>query len=146
MFALEPRYSSQHSSMGALNEFKTMVKALHQAGIEVILDVVFNHTAESEKYFPTFSQRGIDDETYYWQDAQGHYHNWTGCGNTLNLSQPITRRWVLDCLCYWVEACHVDGFRFDLGSVLGREGEGALTHKHNYLPIFKQNLAYKAAN
>ncbi|EJS91085.1 Glgx, partial [Pasteurella multocida subsp. multocida str. Anand1_cattle] len=72
----------------------------------------------------TFSQRGIDDETYYWQDAQGHYHNWTGCGNTLNLSQPITRRWVLDCLCYWVEACHVDGFRFDLGSVLGREGEG----------------------
>ncbi|HDR1315172.1 glycogen debranching protein GlgX [Pasteurella multocida] len=124
MFALEPRYSAQYSSMGALHEFKTMVKALHQAGIEVILDVVFNHTAESEKYFPTFSQRGIDDETYYWQDAQGHYHNWTGCGNTLNLSQPITRRWVLDCLCYWVEACHVDGFRFDLGSVLGREGEG----------------------
>ncbi|MGC6359247.1 glycogen debranching protein GlgX [Bisgaard Taxon 45] len=124
MFAVESNYSTQQSSMSALNEFKMMVKALHQAGIEVILDMVFNHTAESEKHFPTFSQRGIDDETYYWQDTQGHYYNWTGCGNTLNLSHPMTRRWVIDCLCYWVEACHVDGFRFDLGTVLGREGEG----------------------
>ena len=79
-----------------------MVKALHQADIEVILDVVFNHTAESEKTFPTFCQRGIDDKTYYWQSEHGDYLNWTGCGNMLNLSNDVTRKWVLDCLRYWV--------------------------------------------
>ena len=98
-----------------------MVKALHQAGIEVILDVVFNHTAESEKTFPTFCQRGIDDKTYYWQNEHGDYTNWTGCGNMLNLANDVTRKWVLDCLRYWVTECHVDGFRFDLATVLGRE-------------------------
>lgn len=122
MFAVEPKYAQDPHQ--ALSEFKQMVKALHQAGIEVILDVVFNHSAESEKYFPTFSQRGIDDRTYYWQTPTGQYYNWTGCGNTLNLSKPITRCWVVDCLRYWVEECHIDGFRFDLGSILGREGEG----------------------
>ncbi|TYA36393.1 glycogen debranching protein GlgX [Aggregatibacter actinomycetemcomitans] len=121
MFAVEPKYCSQANMANPLNEFKHMVKALHEAGIEVILDVVFNHTAESEKYFPTFSQRGIDDETYYWQTPQDEYLNWTGCGNMLNLSNHITRRWVVDCLRYWVEECHVDGFRFDLATALGRE-------------------------
>ncbi|WP_109077512.1 glycogen debranching protein GlgX [Aggregatibacter kilianii] len=121
MFAVEPKYCSQANIENPLNEFKSLVKALHKAGIEVILDVVFNHTAESEKQFPTFSQRGIDDETYYWQDQQGHYLNWTGCGNMLNLSNDVTRRWVVDCLRYWVEECHVDGFRFDLATALGRE-------------------------
>ena len=119
MFALEPSYSADQKQ--PLNEFKSMVKALHQAGIEVILDVVFNHTAESEKSFPTFCQRGIDDKTYYWQNEHGDYLNWTGCGNMLNLANDVTRKWVLDCLRYWVTECHVDGFRFDLATVLGRE-------------------------
>lgn len=119
MFALEPSYAAD--SKQPLHEFKNMVKALHQAGIEVILDVVFNHTAESEKAFPTFSQRGIDDKTYYWQNEQGDYINWTGCGNMLNLANDVTRKWLLDCLRYWVTECHVDGFRFDLATVLGRE-------------------------
>lgn len=121
MFAVEPKYCSEVNRENPLYEFKSMVKALHEAGIEVILDVVFNHTAESEKTFPTFSLRGIDDRTYYWQNEQGEYINWTGCGNMLNLANDITRKWVVDCLCYWVEECHVDGFRFDLGTVLGRE-------------------------
>ena len=121
MFAVEPKYCSEANHGNPLYEFKSMVKALHEAGIEVILDVVFNHTAESEKPFPTFSQRGIDDRTYYWQNEQGEYLNWTGCGNMLNLANDITRKWVVDCLRYWVEECHVDGFRFDLGTVLGRE-------------------------
>ena len=121
MFAVEPKYCSEANHGNPLYEFKSMVKALHEAGIEVILDVVFNHTAESEKPFPTFSQRGIDDRTYYWQNEQGEYINWTGCGNMLNLANDITRKWVVDCLRYWVEECHVDGFRFDLGTVLGRE-------------------------
>ena len=119
MFALEPSYAAD--SQQPLHEFKNMVKALHQAGIEVILDMVFNHTAESEKAFPTFSQRGIDDKTYYWQNEQGDYINWTGCGNMLNLANDVTRKWLLDCLRYWVTECHVDGFRFDLATVLGRE-------------------------
>lgn len=119
MFALEPSYAADQKQ--PLNEFKNMVKALHQAGIEVILDVVFNHTAESEKTFPTFCQRGIDDKTYYWQNEHGDYTNWTGCGNMLNLANDVTRKWVLDCLRYWVTECHVDGFRFDLATVLGRE-------------------------
>ncbi|EGV05077.1 glycogen debranching enzyme GlgX [Haemophilus pittmaniae HK 85] len=119
MFALEPSYAAD--SKQPLHEFKNMVKALHQAGIEVILDVVFNHTAESEKAFPAFSQRGIDDKTYYWQNEQGDYINWTGCGNMLNLANDVTRKWLLDCLRYWVTECHVDGFRFDLATVLGRE-------------------------
>lgn len=119
MFALEPSYAADQNQ--PLNEFKSMVKALHQAGIEVILDVVFNHTAESEKTFPTFCQRGIDDKTYYWQNEHGDYTNWTGCGNMLNLANDVTRKWVLDCLRYWVTECHVDGFRFDLATVLGRE-------------------------
>lgn len=121
MFAVEPEYWSKQMGSTPISEFKAMVKALHAAGIEVILDVVFNHTAESEKTFPTFSQRGIDDRTYYWQTEDGHYLNWTGCGNMLNLSHKMTRAWVIDCLRYWVEECHVDGFRFDLGAVLGRE-------------------------
>ena len=119
MFALEPSYAADQKQ--PLNEFKSMVKALHQAGIEVILDVVFNHTAESEKTFPTFCQRGIDDKTYYWQNEHGDYLNWTGCGNMLNLANDVTRKWVLDCLRYWVTECHIDGFRFDLATVLGRE-------------------------
>ena len=118
MFAAEPKYASTDNPLA---EFKAMVKAFHAAGIEVILDVVFNHSAESEQHFPTFCQRGIDDQTYYWRNDNGHYINWTGCGNMLNLSSDVGRKWVVDCLRYWAEQCHVDGFRFDLASVLGRD-------------------------
>ena len=118
MFAVEPKYAATNNPLA---EFKAMVKAFHKAGIEVILDVVFNHSAESEQTYPTFCQRGIDDQTYYWRNDQGRYINWTGCGNMLNLSSDVGRTWVVDCLCYWAEECHVDGFRFDLASVLGRD-------------------------
>ncbi len=118
MFAMEPKYAATNNPLA---EFKAMVKAFHNAGIEVILDVVFNHSAESEQTYPTFCQRGIDDQTYYWRNDQGRYINWTGCGNMLNLSSDVGRKWVIDCLRYWAEHCHVDGFRFDLASVLGRD-------------------------
>ena len=118
MFAVEPKYATTNNPLA---EFKSMVKAFHKAGIEVILDVVFNHSAESEQTYPTFCQRGIDDQTYYWRNDQGRYINWTGCGNMLNLSSDVGRKWVVDCLRYWAEQCHVDGFRFDLASVLGRD-------------------------
>ncbi|WP_118867199.1 glycogen debranching protein GlgX [Haemophilus haemolyticus] len=118
MFAVEPKYAATNNPLA---EFKAMVKAFHKAGIEVILDVVFNHSAESEQTYPTFCQRGIDDQTYYWRNDQGRYINWTGCGNMLNLSSDVGRKWVVDCLRYWAEQCHVDGFRFDLASLLGRD-------------------------
>lgn len=118
MFAVEPKYAATNNPLA---EFKAMVKSFHNAGIEVILDVVFNHSAESEQTYPTFCQRGIDDQTYYWRNDQGRYINWTGCGNMLNLSSDVGRKWVVDCLRYWAEQCHVDGFRFDLASVLGRD-------------------------
>lgn len=118
-FAINPKLAANKND--PLSEFKQLVKTLHKAGIEVIMDVVFNHTAEAGKDGPLLSQRGIDNPAYYWLTENGDYHNWTGCGNTLNVSSNlIVLRWVIDCLCYWVKECHVDGFRFDLGGVLGR--------------------------
>ena len=108
-----------------VSEFKELVKALHTAGISVILDVVFNHTAEGDRRGPTISFRGIDNQTYYMLDADGSYANYTGCGNTLNCNHPVVRNFVLDCLRYWVSEYHIDGFRFDLASVLGRDPSGA---------------------
>lgn len=105
-------------------EFKQMVKALHVAGISVILDVVFNHTAEGDERGPTISFRGIDNQTYYMLNTDGSYANYTGCGNTLNCNHPVVRSFVLDCLHYWVSEFHIDGFRFDLASVLGRDPTG----------------------
>ncbi|MEH2921892.1 glycogen debranching protein GlgX [Samsonia erythrinae] len=108
------------TSDDALNEFRDAVKALHRAGIEVILDVVFNHSAELDVEGPTLCQRGIDNRSYYWLNENGEYHNWTGCGNVLRLNHPAVIDWVMDCLRFWREVCHVDGFRFDLATVLGR--------------------------
>jgi isoamylase len=106
----------------AVGEFKTMVKALHEAGIEVILDVVFNHTAEGNELGPVLSLKGIDNSVYYRLMAdKRHYENLTGCGNTVNCEHPQVRALIVDCLKYWVEEMHVDGFRFDLATVLGRE-------------------------
>jgi glycogen operon protein len=102
-----------------------MVKALHRAGIEVILDVVFNHTAEGNEHGPTLSFRGIDNPTYYILEHGGlWYSNYTGCGNTLNANHPVVRRMIVDSLRYWVQEMHVDGFRFDLASILTRDSSG----------------------
>lgn len=103
-----------------INEFKYMVKTLHQAGIEVILDVVYNHTAEGGKDDLMLCQRGIDNQNYYWLTENGEYQNWTGCGNALNLTHPMTCQWAIDSLIYWVKEFHIDGFRFDLATTLGR--------------------------
>ncbi len=107
----------------ALDEFRDAIKALHKAGIEVILDIVLNHSAELDLDGPLFSLRGIDNRSYYWIREDGDYHNWTGCGNTLNLSHPAVVDYASACLRYWVETCHVDGFRFDLAAVMGRTPE-----------------------
>ncbi|MFP8400728.1 glycogen debranching protein GlgX [Raoultella ornithinolytica] len=121
MYALDPRYASEPAR--ALDEFRDAVKTLHAAGIEVILDVVLNHSAEIDLEGPTFSLRGIDNRNYYWIREDGDYYNWTGCGNTLNLSQPDVVEYARQCLRFWVDECHVDGFRFDLASVMGRTPE-----------------------
>ena len=124
-FAPHQAYSSQQDPLGAVNEFRDMVKALHRAGIEVILDVVFNHTAEGNENGPTLCFRGIDNPTYYMLENGGlWYANYTGCGNTLNANHPIVRRMIVDSLRYWVEEMHVDGFRFDLASILSRDSTG----------------------
>ena len=127
-FAPHQAYSSRQDPLGPIDEFRDMVKALHRAGIEVILDVVFNHTAEGGDGGPTLSFRGIDNVTYYILERdRARYANYTGTGNTLNANQPIVRRMIVDSLRYWVETMHVDGFRFDLASVLSRDASGEPT-------------------
>jgi glycogen operon protein len=124
-FAPHPTYSSRRDPLGPIDEFRDMVKALHRAGIEVILDVVFNHTAEGGHTGPMISFRGIDNPTYYILDRDpSRYADYTGCGNTLNANHPIVRRMIVDSLRYWVEEMHVDGFRFDLASILSRDASG----------------------
>ncbi len=124
-FAPHRAYSSHQDPLGPVDEFRDMVKALHRAGIEVILDVVFNHTAEGDHTGPTLSFRGIDNPTYYVLEPGGSwYANYTGCGNTLNANHPIVRRLIVDSLRYWVQEMHVDGFRFDLASILARDASG----------------------
>jgi glycogen operon protein len=109
------------------DEFRTMVKALHRAGIEVILDVVFNHTAETDQFGPSLSWRGLDNASWYRLPPHQReaYVNDTGCGNTLNVAHPRVLQMVMDSLRHWVEDMHVDGFRFDLATVLGRGEPGA---------------------
>ena len=125
-FAVHPGYASTADPVGVLNEFRTMVKALHRAGIEVILDVVFNHTAEGGADGPTFCWRGLDDDAYYLFEGEdcATYANFSGCGNTINANHAIVRRMILDSLHHWVADMHVDGFRFDLASVLSRDSRG----------------------
>src|SRR5476649_1322941 len=119
--AVDPRYASGLGGVSALSEFKSAVKALHQAGIEVILDVVFNHSAELAIDGPFVSFRGIDNASWYWLREDGSDDNVTGCGNALRLVDDDIVEWTLDSLRYWVTECHVDGFRFDLATVLARE-------------------------
>ncbi|HJV66946.1 MAG TPA: glycogen debranching protein GlgX [Geomonas sp.] len=123
-FAPHAAYSSRKEPLGPLDEFRDMVKALHRAGIEVILDVVFNHTAEVGDWGPTFCYRGIADNVYYMLEPGGSYANYSGCGNSFNANNPIVRRLILDSLHHWVREMHVDGFRFDLASILARDEKG----------------------
>ena len=124
-FAPHPGYSSRPDPLGGLDEFRDMVKALHRAGIEVILDVVYNHTAEGKEDGPTICFRGLANENYYiLARDKSSYADYTGCGNTLNTNEPIVRRLILDSLRYWVSEMHVDSFRFDLASILARDQEG----------------------
>ena len=128
--------ATQYAALDAVDEFRTMVRALHAAGIEVILDVVFNHTAEGNELGPTLSLRGIDNPGYYRLLAEQprHYENWTGCGNTVAVDNPPVTALLLDCLRWWAEVMHVDGFRFDLAPVLGRKR-----------PAFNRHAAFFAA-
>jgi isoamylase len=124
-FAPHCGYSSRQDPLGVLDEFRDMVKALHRAGIEVILDVVYNHTAESDHTGPTFCFKGLENSAYYiLEDGGARYANYSGTGNTLNSNQSMVRRLILDSLHYWVEEMHVDGFRFDLASILSRDEKG----------------------
>ena len=126
-FAPHQAYSSRQDPLGAVDEFRDMVKALHRGGIEVILDVVFNHTAEGGHDGPTQCFRGLDNPTYYLLcEDRSRYANFTGTGNTLNANHPVVRRMIVDSLRYWVGEMHVDGFRFDLASILARDSSGAV--------------------
>ena len=126
-FAPYEGYGSRLYPGCQIDEFKTMVKALHKGGIEVLLDVVFNHTAEGNETGPTLSFRGLDNSIFYiLEDDKRYYKNYSGCGNTLNCNHPVVRNFILECLRYWVVEMHVDGFRFDLASILGRDRDGSL--------------------
>jgi glycogen operon protein len=126
-FAPKGSYAADHRPGAQVTEFKEMVRELHKAGIEVILDIVFNHTAEGNEMGPTISFRGLDNPVYYLLDEnRRYYRNYSGCGNTMNCNHPVVRNFIIECLQYWVIEMHVDGFRFDLGSILGRDQRGRL--------------------
>lgn len=123
-FAPKAGYAATGKLGMQMDEVKALVKELHKNDIEVILDVVFNHTAEGNERGPYISFRGLDNKTYYMLTPEGYYFNFSGCGNTLNCNNPVVRNIVLDCLRYWASEYHIDGFRFDLASILGRDPWG----------------------
>jgi isoamylase len=123
-FAPHMGYATTTDPLRALDEFRDMVKAFHRAGLAVILDVVFNHTAEGDENGPTLNLKGLDNRAYYILQGGSRYANFTGCGNTLKANHPVVRRLILDSLRHWVSEMHVDGFRFDLASVLSRDTDG----------------------
>ena len=126
LFAPNARYSVDGNPLEAINEFRYMVDTLHGAGIEVIMDVVLNHTGEGSLAGPTLSMRGLDNAVWYMMDEHGNYRDYSGCGNSLNCNHPVVRDFILNCLRYWVMEMGVDGFRFDLAAVLGRDSNGAV--------------------
>jgi glycogen operon protein len=129
-------YKEEHNHEGY--ELKCLIRELKAAGIEVILDVVFNHTAEGNEMGPSFCFKGIDNNIYYMLTPDGHYYNFSGCGNVMNCNNPVVRRFIIDCLRHWVIEYRVDGFRFDLASILGRDQNGApMDH-----PPILENLAF----
>lgn len=137
-FAPNTSYASSHEYNREGNELKKVISLLKKHGIEVYLDVVFNHTAEGNENGPFFSFKGFDNNIYYLLTPEGYYYNFSGCGNTLNCNNPIVQQMILDCLRYWVTAYRVDGFRFDLASILGRNENGAPMEK----PPLLQSLAF----
>ncbi len=137
-FAPNTSYAGQTEYNREGTELKTLIRALNENGIECILDVVFNHTAEGNELGPCFSFKGFDNNIYYMLTPDGHYYNFSGCGNTLNCNHPIVQQMILECLRYWTTAYHVDGFRFDLASILGRNEDGTPMSK----PPLLQSLAF----
>ncbi|HOV14561.1 MAG TPA: glycogen debranching protein GlgX [Spirochaetota bacterium] len=123
-FAPDVWYATKRDGITAVNEFKTMVKELHKAGIEIILDVVYNHTGEGNEAGPTISFKGFDNSIYYMLEKGRYYKNYSGCGNTLNCNHPVVKHLIKDSLRYWVVDMHVDGFRFDLAAIMGRDRNG----------------------
>jgi isoamylase len=139
-FAPEQRYASRKQPGAQVAEWKSMVKALHAAGIEVILDVVYNHTCEGNHLGPTLAWKGIDNATYYWLMPESRYYlDFTGTGNSLNASNPETARLIADSLRYWVNEMHVDGFRFDLAATLGRTRSGEFDRDAAIFQIINQD-------
>ncbi|MBX5483053.1 MAG: glycogen debranching protein GlgX [Myxococcaceae bacterium] len=140
-FAPDQRFSSRGSMGGQITEFKEMVKALHRAGIEVLLDVVYNHTCEGNHLGPTLSLRGLDNQTYYWlkPDEPRYYLDFTGTGNSLNVRHPQVVKLICDSLRYWVQEMHVDGFRFDLATTLARTGDGGYSRFAPFLQAVHQD-------
>lgn len=124
-FAPNAAYASSDEFNQEGLELKKLIRALHENGIEVILDVVFNHTAEGNEHGPVFSFKGFDNNIYYMLTPDGNYYNFSGCGNTLNCNHPIVQQMILECLRYWTITYRVDGFRFDLASILGRNEDGS---------------------
>lgn len=137
-FAPNTSYTASEEYNKEGTELKELIKELHENGIEVILDVVFNHTAEGNEMGPTFSFKGIDNNIYYMLTPDGNYYNFSGCGNTLNCNHPIVQQMILECLRYWTINYRVDGFRFDLASILGRNEDGSPMNN----PPLLRTLAY----
>ncbi len=137
-FAPNTSYSGSTEYNREGTELKRLIRALNENGIECFLDVVFNHTAEGNEQGPCFSFKGFDNNIYYMLTPDGHYYNFSGCGNTLNCNHPIVQQMILECLRYWTTAYHVDGFRFDLASILGRNEDGSPMSK----PPLLQSLAF----
>ena len=139
-FAPKGSYAFDSSPGGQVREFKTMVRELHKAGLEVILDIVFNHSGEGNELGPTFSFRGLDNQVYYiLNENRRFYQNYSGCGNTMNCNHPVVRQFIIDCLHYWVTEMHIDGFRFDLGSILGRDQQGRLMENPPTLELIAED-------
>lgn len=137
-FAPKGSYAASEEYNQEGTELKQLIKALHDHGIEVILDVVFNHTAEGNEHGSTFCFKGFDNKVYYMLTPEGNYYNFSGCGNTLNCNHPIVRQMILECLRYWTVSYRVDGFRFDLASILGRNEDGSPMNN----PPLLESLAY----
>ncbi|MDR0871041.1 MAG: glycogen debranching enzyme, partial [Planctomycetaceae bacterium] len=123
-FAPHRGYACGKEPGAQVREFKELVRAFHQAGIEIILDVVFNHTCEGNEHGPTFSFKGLDNQIYYMLDRGQYYKNYSGCGNTVNGNHPVVREMIFNCLRHWVHNYHIDGFRFDLASIMSRDQNG----------------------
>ena len=139
-FAPKGSYATLNTRGEQVSEFKEMVRELHKVGIEVILDIVFNHTGEGDHMGRTLSFKGLDNRIYYILDSNPRYYkNFSGCGNTLNCNHPVVRDMIIRCLRYWVQEMHVDGFRFDLGSILGRDPEGNLMDNPPVLETIAQD-------